>query len=277
MSVIHALWLRNLKAFWRNKPALIFNLVIPFFFVFVFSSIFDGAITMMLAGIIIATSFDSGLRVSSNTIDDMTGGFMKEVLVSPVSRLQIALGQFVSSATIGSVQGLLIYLIGFMFFPEIRPDNVWRVLFVIATMAFVGLIFAGFGLLIATKSKNMQTFQAVSMAITMPMTFISGAYIPLSSLPTVLQWVGRFNPLSYAVHLFRDVAIVSGDETMAFLLALEQSEIFTFWGVEITPAISTLILIVFGAIFLTLSTISFARLDFSRMNRNVMDAVDMWG
>ena len=275
MAVIQALCIRNLRAFWRNKPALIFNMILPFFFIFVFSSIFQGAIAMMLAGIIIATSFDSGLRVSSSTIDDMTSGFMKEVLVSPVSRFTIAVGQFVSSAIIGSVQGLLIYVIGIIIFPDIRPDSPLTVVLVILSMAFVGLIFAGFGLLMASKSKNMQTFQALSMAITMPMTFISGAYIPLFSLPLALQWVGRFNPMTYAVHFFRDVAIVSGDDVMAYTLAREQ-EVLQFWGVTITPLVSVLILIVFGAVFLFLSTMTFTRIDFSKMNRNVADAVEMW-
>jgi len=276
MAVIKALWVRNLKAFWRNKSALIFNLVIPFFFLFVFSSVFQGAISMMLAGIIIAMAFDSGIRVSSNTIDDITGGFMKEVLVSPVSRFTIAMGQFVSSAAIGTVQGLLIYVVGLFIFPEIRPYSVFTVLLVIASLAFVGLIFAGFGLLIASKSKNMQTFQAVSMAITTPMTFISGAYIPLSSLPTPLQWVGRLNPMSYAVHFFRDIAIVSRDAQMEMILAMEQEVIFQFWGLNITPTISILILVVFGAIFLFLSTLTFTRVDFSKMHRNKMDAMDMF-
>ena len=276
MNVVKALWVRNLRAFWRNKPALLFNLVLPFFFVFVFSSIFDGAIAMMLAGIIIATVFDSSLRVSSNTIDDMTGGFMKEVLVSPVSRFTIAVGQFVSSATVGTVQGLLIYIIGMFVFADVRPASPWTVALVIISMIFVGLIFAGFGLLIASKSKNMQTFQAVSMAITMPMTFISGAYIPLSALPVPLQWVGRFNPMSYAVHFFRNIAIESRDGAIDFILAAEQELIFEFWGIAITPLVSVFILAVFGAIFLILSTATFARVDFSKMARNKADVADMW-
>jgi len=131
-------------------------------------------------------------------------------------------------------------------------------------------------LLLATKSKNMQTFQALSMAITMPMTFISGAYIPLSSLPEVLQWVGRFNPMSYAVHFFREIAIVSGDETINFILAMEQEQIFNFWGISVSPTTSVLILTAFGALFLLLSTISFARLDFSKMNRTPGAGMDIF-
>ena len=118
MRVIHALWIRNLKAFIRNKPAFIFNLIFPFFFIFVFGEIFrndfiENPITFMLAGIIIATVFDSSFRVSSNTIDDMTSGFMKEVLVSPISRLTVSVGQFLSSATVATVQGMIIFTVGF--------------------------------------------------------------------------------------------------------------------------------------------------------------------
>jgi len=99
MQIIIALCIRNLKDFVRNKPRLIFSLVFPFFFIYIFSSIFQNAhmenpISVMLAGIAIATVFDITLRISSSTIDDMASGFMKEVLVSPVSRLSIAGGSF---------------------------------------------------------------------------------------------------------------------------------------------------------------------------------------
>jgi 5-methyltetrahydrofolate--homocysteine methyltransferase len=59
----------------------------------------------MLAGIVIATVFQFSLSISSTTISDMASGFMKEVLVSPVSRLSIAGGQFLSGAVIGTIKG----------------------------------------------------------------------------------------------------------------------------------------------------------------------------
>ena len=273
MSVIGALWIRNLKVFIRNKPALIFSIAFPFFFVFVFSRIF-GSPSMMLAGIIITTVFDASLRISSNTIDDITGGFMKEVLVSPISRLYVALGQFASSATVATVQGCLIYFIGF--FLGLRPDSALTVILAVLSMVFVGFIFAGFGLLIAAKAKNMQTFQAVSMAITMPMTFISGAYIPLSSLPTALQWVGRLNPMTYAVHFFRRVIMDTRSPEVDALLEVEQG-IIAFGGFSVTPFLAVLFLAAFGAVFLLLSTVTFTRVDFSKMHRSKAEAAEFWG
>jgi len=273
MHVIAALWVRNLKVFIRNRTALFFSLVLPFFFVFVFSGIF-GSASMMLAGIIVATVFDASIRISSNTIDDMTGGFMKEVLVSPVPRVAVALGQFASSATVGTAQGLLIYTIGFTM--GLRPASPATVVVAVLFMIFVGFVFAGLGLLIASKAKNMQAFQAVSMAITMPMTFISGAYIPLAALPTILQWIGRINPMTYAVHFFRHAIMdTRGDHEQALLIA--EQEILSFGALTITPALALPILAAFGVAFLLLSTATFARLDFSKLNRNKADAGDFWG
>ena len=274
MRVIHALWVRNLKNFIRNKPALIFNLIFPFFFIYVFGEIFrndyiENHISFMLAGIIIATVFDSSLRVSTSTIDDITSGFMKEVLVSPVSRLTIAVGQFISSATVAAVQGIIIFVVGF--FIGLRVSSPLTIVYAVLAMIFVGLVFAGFGLLLATRTKNIQTFQAVSMAITMPMTFLSGAYIPLSLLNNVLTTIAYFNPMTYAVAFFRTIVLERSDLTVAELVTEELA--FEIGRFTITPTTSILILLVFGLVFLLLSTIAFVRVDFSRMNRNKNDSI----
>jgi ABC-2 type transport system permease protein len=276
MRVIHALWVRNLKSFVRNKPALIFNLIFPFFFIFVFGEIFrndfiENPISYMLAGIIVATVFDSSFRVSSSTIDDMTSGFMKEVLVSPISRFTIAVGQFISSATVAAVQGIIIFGVGF--FIGLRITSPLTIVLALLTMIFVGLVLAGFGLLIATMTKNTQTFQAVSIAITMPMTFLSGAYLPLSMLPNALQWVSYFNPLTYAVALFRTITLEKLDTPMPDLV--REGLAFEIGGITIAPVQSLLILVLFGTAFLAFSALSFAKVDFSKMNRSKDDYLEI--
>ncbi|MCL2696546.1 MAG: ABC transporter permease [Oscillospiraceae bacterium] len=276
MRVIHALWLRNLKAFIRNKPALIFNLLFPFFFIFVFGEIFrndfiENPMSYMLAGIIAATVFDSSFRVSSSTIDDMTSGFMKEVLVSPISRLNIAAGQFVSSATVATVQGVIIFGVGF--FIGFRITSPVTVVLALIAMVFIGLVLAGFGLLIATMTKNTQTFQAVSIAITMPMTFMSGAYIPLSMLPGALRWVGYFNPLTYVVSLFRTITLEKLDAPVADLVAEDLA--FEIGRVTMGPVQALIVLVVVGTVFIGLSTLVFSKVDFSRMNRSKDDYLEL--
>lgn len=275
MKTVLALWQRNMKAFVRDRVRLIFSIIFPFFFVYVFSAIFkndyiENPVTYMLAGVLIATVFDSSLRVSSSTIDDMVSGFMKEVLVSPINRLSIAFGQFLSSATVSTIQGAAILIVGF--FIGFKVTSPITIIFAFLAMMFIGLVFSGFGLFLATLTKSTQTFQVVTMAITMPMTFISGAYIPFSLLPETLHYIGYVNPMTYAVILFRAVSLEKmGLSTEDLLLEELAIKIGNF---IITPVTGTLILVIFGAVFLVLSTLSFVNADFSKINRQKGDSID---
>lgn len=275
MKVILALWQRNIKAFARDKTRMVFSVIFPFFYIYVFSSIFknefiENPVTYMLAGVTVSTVFDFALRISSSTIDDMASGFMKEVLVSPISRLYVAAGQFLSSATIATIQGFIILVVGF--FIGFRVTSPLTILYVVFIMIFVGLVFSGFGLFLATKTKSTQTFQVVSMAITMPMTFISGAYIPFNLLPQTLVYIGYLNPMTYAVALFRTITLEKFSLSNAELIAEELA--FQVGNFVITPMISVIILLVFGALFLFLSTLAFMKTDFSKMNRDKNELIE---
>jgi len=134
-------------------------------------------------------------------------------------------------------------------------------------------VLAGFGLLIATATKNTQTFQAVSIAITMPMTFMSGAYIPLSMLPDALRWVAYFNPLTYAVALFRTITLEKLNASAAELVSEDLA--FKIGQVTLGSIEALIILLIFGAVFIALSALVFSRVDFSRMNRNKDDYLEI--
>lgn len=182
MGTVLALWKRGLKAFVRNKTALIFSVFIPFFFIYVFGEVFkndfiENPIAYMLSGVIIVTVFESALTISSSTVDDMVSGFMKEVLVSPVKRVSVAIGQILTATTVATVQGILILAVGM--FIGIKFTSWSTPVYVLLSMICVGLVFSGVGLFMATTVKSGQTFQIVKTAVVMPLTFISGAYLPL--------------------------------------------------------------------------------------------------
>jgi ABC-2 type transport system permease protein len=278
MSTVYALWIRGLKAFVRNRTGLIFSLVFPFFFVYVFSAIFkndfiENPIAYMLSGVIITTVFESSLNLASSTVDDMVSGFMKEVLVSPAKRVSVAIGQILSAATVSTVQGILIIIIGM--FIGIK-FTVWTTpLFVLGAMISVGLVFSGVGLFMATKVRNGQTFQIVKTAVSMPLTFISGAYIPLSMLPDSLRYIAYFNPMTYATAFFRMIVLEKSDLSAAELV--REGLAIDINGFIITPVMSFAVIMAIGLVFLFLSTNSFIRTDFSRVNRSANDANAIWG
>ncbi len=278
MNTVFALWKRGLKAFVRNKTGLIFSLIFPFFFVYVFGAIFkndfiDNPIAYMLSGVIITTVFESALNLASSTVDDMVSGFMKEVLVSPAKRVYVALGQLLSAATVSTLQGILILVIGF--FIGIKFTNWSTPFFVLVSMIFIGIVFSGVGLFLATKVRNGQTFQIVKTAVTMPLTFLSGAYIPLSMLPDSLRFIAYLNPMTYATAFFRMIVLEKADLSVPDLI--KEGLVVEINGFAITPFMTFAVILVIGLIFLLLSTISFVKTDFSRMNRSATDANALWG
>ncbi|MBB6215881.1 ABC-2 type transport system permease protein [Anaerosolibacter carboniphilus] len=278
MGTVFALWKRGLKAFIRNRTGLIFSLVFPFFFVYVFGAVFrndhiENPIAYMLSGVIITTVFESSLNLASSTVDDMVSGFMKEVLVSPAKRIAVAFGQLLSAATVATLEGILILIIGL--FIGIKFTTWTTPLFVLLGMICVGLVFSGVGLFLATIVRSGQTFQIVKTAVTLPLTFTSGAYIPLEMLPNSLKYVAYANPMTYATAFFRMIALEKTNLSTGELV--KEGLAININGFIVTPFMSFIIIVAIGLIFLILSTKSFIKTDFSRINRSSNDASALWG
>lgn len=278
MNTIFALWKRGLKAFIRNRIGLVFSLLFPFFFVYVFGAIFkndfiENPIAYMLSGVIIATVFESSLNLASSTVDDMVSGFMKEVLVSPAKRISVAIGQLLSAATVATIQGVLILILGL--FAGIKFTSLVTPVFVLCAMITVGLVFSGVGLYLATIVRSGQTFQIIKTAVTLPLTFLSGAYIPIDMLPNSLKYVAYLNPMTYTTAFFR--MIVLEKTNLSTVELVKEGLAIDINGFIVTPIISFIIILTVGIIFLILSTYSFVKTDFSRVNRSSNDANDIWG
>lgn len=278
MNTVLALWKRGLKAFIRNRVGLIFSLVFPFFFVYVFGAIFkngfiENPIAYMLSGVIITTVFESSLNVASSTVDDMVSGFMKEILVSPAKRISVAMGQLLTASTVATVQGVMILILGL--FVGIKFTTWTTPIFVFCAMICVGLAFSGVGLFLATIVRSGQTFQIIKAAVTLPLTFLSGAYIPLDMLPNTLKYVAYINPMTYATAFFRMVVLEK--TTLSTTELVKEGLAVNINGFIVTPFMSFTIIVAIGIVFLILSTNSFIITDFSRMTRSSNDASALWG
>lgn len=269
MRTITALWLRNIRGFVRDRIKLITSLIIPFFFLYIFQSVFrtdqvEDPTAFLLAGIIVATAFQTSLNIATSTIDDTVSGYMKEILVSPTSRFQVALGQIFSAATIAGAQGLLILIIGF--FTGLSFTRWYTPVFVLLALILIGLVFSGLGLFLASMVKSSSTFQVVQQAIVLPFTFLSGAYIPLAFLPDALRYIAYFNPMTYTTAFFRTIMLEKGGLSQTEWVELGLA--FDFNGFIVTPWLSGIIIAAFGALFLFLATNSFVRADFNKISRN---------
>jgi ABC-2 type transport system permease protein len=119
MRAIQAILARNLIKFFRDKMRFFFTLFMGGFLLFTFSFVMKSAVAgldqpmnYLISGIIIMMVFQSALNNSMSILEDISSGFMKEILVAPIARWQIAVGQVLSSAILAFLQGVLILVVG---------------------------------------------------------------------------------------------------------------------------------------------------------------------
>ncbi len=154
--------------------------------------LFPGIIAMNL----LFASFLSAISI----IWDREFGFLKEMLVAPISRLSIAVGKAFSGATVAGLQGVLV--LGFI--PLIGVSiPFWGIVGALPVMLLISFSMTSLGLLVASRMTSFEGFGTIANFVIMPMFFLSGAVFPLESAPAPLRWIGHLNPLSYGVDLLR--------------------------------------------------------------------------
>ncbi len=204
--------------------------------------------------------FQSSLTNSMNILEDISNGFMKEILVAPVKRWQIAIGQVISSAIVSVLQGFIIVIAGL--FMGLSIDLVHGIMIIIL-MCLVGLTFSSLGLYLAAVTKDSTNFQLIITILTFPLTFLSGAYIPTMALPKILIPIVYLNPLTYTTAAFRYVVLHLENLSSGELIKMGVD--FQINGFVITPLLSTFLIIVLGTLFFILCVKRFSNADFSRI------------
>ena len=218
LQAIYVMWLRQMKRFIRSKSRLITAIVQPLFFLLILGSgfrvaVFEGVgdyLSFLSPGIITMAILFSSMFTGISVLWDKQFGFLQEVLVAPISRFSIILGRTLGGASISLIQGIIILIISLALGVNITGFS--GLLLTIIFMILVAFTSVGFGLIIASKMENFQGFQAVMSLIVMPLLFLSSAFFPVTSNPT-MKTIAMFNPLFYMVDGIRGSLIV-GVETV---------------------------------------------------------------
>ena len=252
---VYTIWYRDILRFWRDKMRLFGSVSFPLLFLFVFGSglssrmgdlgpgvdftqfIFPGIIGMT----VLMSSFMAGISVAW----DREFGFLKEVLVAPISRASVAIGKTLGSATVALLQGLIILI----FAPLIGAKlTVWTVLALIPLMFLLAASLGSLGILLATRIRSMEAFQAVMQMLMFPMVFLSGAFFPLQGLPGWMNVLVKINPATYGITPIRQVMLGATSDA-AYGISL--------FGHTLSLWENILILAAFGTVMILLAMLSF--------------------
>lgn len=265
MNPITAIVQRNLLNYVRSKGRLFGSLFMSMFMLVMFSFLMkssmsglDAPMPYLISGVIIMSVFQVSVNNSSDVLSDISSGYMKEVLVAPIARTQISMGHILSGAVIATIQGVVTMICGIVLGLRV---SVLQILLLAAVMLVSAMAFSAIGLFLATVSRNSPAFQTLSSMIMMPLTFVSGAYIPTTVMPGFLLPIVYLNPLTYTTSIFRYIAL--GAYTLTTKELVEQGMAFSIGEFVITPLIGLAITILIGAFFFVLCVRKFNCADFS--------------
>lgn len=245
-SVVFALWQREIVRFVRQRSRLISAFAQPLAFWLLlgggFSASFrppgapegSGYLEYLYPGIIMLTLLFTAIFATIAVIEDRKIGFLQGVLVAPVSRVSIVLGQALGSTTLAMLQGGLLLLLA----PVAGISLSWGgVCAALGVMLLVGLALSSLGLIIAWRMESVQGFHAIMNLILMPIWFLSGAFFPAAGLPEWFSWVMSLNPLTYGMAALRRclymgdaIAVSQLPQLVPSLLITVVFAIGTFWG-----------------------------------------------
>ncbi len=212
---IYTIWSRDIIRFSRNRARIIASLGQPLLFLFVFGAGLSPAMgamaggnlkfeQFMFPGILAMAVLFTAIFAAVSIVWDREFGFLKEVMVAPVSRVAVALGKLAGGSTVAMFQGTLVLLFAPLLGIKLRLD---QALILIGLMLMLALVMSALGILVASRQRSMEGFQVIMNFIMLPMFFLSGAFFPLNGVPIWMEVLAKVNPVTYGVDPLRQVAL----------------------------------------------------------------------
>jgi ABC-2 type transport system permease protein len=212
---IYTIWYRDVLRFVRDRTRVVTSLAQPLLFLFVFGGGLAPALNglgggslnftqFMFPGILGMTVLFTSIFSAVSIVWDREFGFLKEVMVAPVSRVAVALGKVAGGSTVAMFQALIILVLA----PAIGIKLSWdQILVLIGLMLLLAAVMTAFGILIAARQRTMEGFQMIMQFLLMPMFFLSGALFPLRGVPLWMDALSTVDPVTYGVDSLRQVAL----------------------------------------------------------------------
>jgi ABC-2 type transport system permease protein len=264
VRAMRIVWKRDLIRFATDRTRIWMLLVQPLLFLFVLGAGLEslaapstGGVdltTFIFPGVLCMALVFSSIFSAATLVMDREFGFLREMMVAPVRRSSIVVGKCLGGATVAALQGsILLALAGLVSVPY-DPVLLLGLFGLLLLLAFT---VTAFGMVVAVRIKQIQSFTAVMQMLAMPMFFLSGALYPVSGLPTWLEVLNRLNPLTYAVDPMRRLMFEHLDVSAAARQTLDSG--VTWFGWRVPTLVELAIVLVLGLAMLAVAILQFAR------------------
>jgi ABC-2 type transport system permease protein len=138
-------------------------------------------------------------------VTDIDLGYFDKLLVAPVRRSSLIFGRLMADLVRGSAASTLVLLVGLALGVKIRTGVPGAIVIVLLSALF-GVAYAGFAILIALRSRNVQATQS-SFILFFPLLFLTPNFVPFDRLSSLMETLARINPISYVIVGLRGLII----------------------------------------------------------------------
>ncbi|RFU20178.1 ABC transporter [Geodermatophilus marinus] len=204
---------RELLRLRQDRARILTMLLQPLLFVFVMGTGLGSIVdtggdtsfrTFLFPGVLATSVLFTAAFAGISLVWDREFGFLREMMVAPISRGAIIWGKCLGGAVVATVQSLLLLAlagtVGIPYAPVL--------LLQLTGCLFLGsLLLTALGVLLSTRIRTIQTAMPVSQLLIMPMMFLSGALFPIAGLPDWLAVLTKLNPLTYVVQPMRSFVL----------------------------------------------------------------------
>jgi ABC-2 type transport system permease protein len=258
LRAIKVVWRRELIRFQNDRVRIVTSLVQPLLFLFVLGAGLEQLSSASTHGVDLKTFIYPGVLCMSvmftamfsaaSIVWDREYGFMREMMVAPIRRSSIVVGKCFGGATVAGFQGVIMIVLA----PAVGvPYSLTLVLGVFSLQLLLAFSVTAFGVMVAARITQIQSFMGVMQLVIMPMFFISGALFPVTDLPGWLAVLNRLDPLTYAVEPMRTLVFSHLDLSGGAAAALNPG--ITWFGWAVPTALSVLMIFALGMTMLAVA------------------------
>jgi ABC-2 type transport system permease protein len=202
-------WRREMIRFGNDKARILAMLLQPLLFLFVMGTGLSSVVrtgggldfrTFLFPGVLAMSVLFGAAFSGVSLVWDREFGFLREMLVAPVSKGAIIVGKCLGGATTATLQSIIVLALAGVVGVPYEPV----LLLTLLVLLFLGaLMLTALGALLSSRIKQIQAAMPISQLIITPMMFLSGTLFPMANLPGWLSVLTRLNPLTYVVQPMR--------------------------------------------------------------------------
>jgi ABC-2 type transport system permease protein len=263
LRAVKIVWQREMIRFSKDRLRIVTQLVQPILFLFVLGTGLSRLAsagthgvdlrTFVYPGVLCMAVLFTAMFSAASLVWDREFGFLREMMVAPVRRSALVLGKCLGGATVAGCQGLVVIaLAGAVGVPY----NFSLLVGVFALQLVLAFAITAFGVMVAARIKQIQSFMAVTQMVMMPMYFLSGAIFPVSGLPAWLTVLNRLDPLTYAVDPMRRLVFNHLHISAAARKALDPG--VTWWGWHVPSMLEVAVVALIGLACLGVAVLEFS-------------------